>query len=135
MYIFVTVSCKLNIILINKYRILIIVLLILEKIKFPKKVFYRTKKTKRIVVNPFNNNLEFKILLSNKKGFWNVLLLNRDEVIICSLNPRQIVKSIYSHIFSIKGIRKVSLALSGSVFLNNRFVVCIAYLRRDQTHG
>lgn len=69
MYIFVTVSCKLNIILINKYRILIIVLLILEKIKFPKKVFYRTKKTKRIVVNPFNNNLKFKILLSNKKGF------------------------------------------------------------------
>lgn len=56
-------------------------------------------------------------------------------MIICSLNPRQIVKSIYSHIFSIKGIRKVSLALSGSVFLNDRFVVCIAYLRRDQTHG
>lgn len=135
MYIFVTVSCKLNIILINKYRILIIVLLILEKIKFPKKVFYRTKKTKRIVFNPFNNNLKFKILLSNKKGFWNVLSLNRDGVIICSLNPRQIVKSIYSHIFSIKGIRKVSLALSGSVFLNDRFVVCIAYWRRDQTRG
>lgn len=69
MYIFVIVLCKLNIILINKYCILIIVLLILEKIKFLKKVFYRIKKIKRIVFNLFNNNLKFKILFLNKKGF------------------------------------------------------------------